>query len=244
MPLYYMSAHPNVYTSNIRRRVKAVQQSPISNLNSSLPRRDQHLPNPLPLQFVNAEVLPSIHAAVHPKPIPHSPILLPTQQSRHEIDLRLWILERSIMQQGALIHKANQLPQCTDVVRQMSLPTGPDNKKRERVDDNEEDKGDVGGHARCGADLIVEGKILRREDASAENGERDGEEADEGYVGYFPVPRHEGVEGDFEGRRGRVIKQEGVFGRCASGLAEVCEGLEGAEIEIYRLPEEEEDHSD
>ena len=49
----------------------------------------------------------------------------------------------------------------------------------------------------------------------------------------------EGVDGDFERGRGGVFEEEGVFGGCAPGLAEVGEGLESAEVEVDRLPEEE-----
>lgn len=54
----------------------------------------------------------------------------------------------------------------------------------------------------------------------------------------------EGFDGDYDGGTGGIFEEEGIFGGGTPGLAEVGEGLEGAEIEVYRLPEEETYHPD
>ena len=58
------------------------------------------------------------------------------------------------------------------------------------------------------------------------------------------MPGYEGFDGDFDGGACAVFEEEGVFGCCAPELAEVGEGLESAEVEVYRLPEEEAYHPD
>ena len=82
------------------------------------------------------------------------------------------------MEQIALIDEADQLGQGANIMGQMPFAAGPDSDKGEGVEDDEEDEGVVGGHAGCGADLVVLGEVLGGEDAAAEDGQRDGEEAD------------------------------------------------------------------
>lgn len=130
-------------------------------------------------------------------------------------------------------------------MREVATARGPDGEEGDGVESAEGDEGVEGGHEGGDFDAVDGGVPEGDEDAAGEDGDCEGEEADEGDVGDFEVFVEEGAECDLQGGIGGVGEEEGFL--CASavgGRGEGGVGLEGSEVDVYWLPGEEEQGSD
>lgn len=220
----YMFNHRNaVETNPIIRPAHPVPSSPCPHLSPG-----NQSPNASP-----------IHPLPDPKPIPALP-----KQPRHQINPGLWLSKRPILQHAAPGHERGDLAQRPEIMRQMSLPSWPDEDERERVEGYEEDERVVGWHVGRYAHVLGCDEELRCEDAAAQDRERDGGEAHEGEPSDFEMACEEGIDSDEDRRLGGVVQEKRLLSRSATSGGEVGEGLEGAEGEVEGLKEQEEDHAD
>ena len=130
-------------------------------------------------------------------------------------------------------------------MREVATTRGPDGEEGDGVEGAEGDEGVEGGHEGGDFDAVDGGVPEGDEDAAGEDGDCEGEEADKGDVGDFEVFVEEGAEDDLQGGVGGVGEEEGFL--CAGavgGRGEGGVGLEGSEVDVYRLPGEEEEGSD
>lgn len=183
---------------------------------------------------------------IDPEPVPHLRHLArrPAQQPRNQIDLAPNPAESGIAKKGALIDKADEIGQRSDVVWEMSFSRRPDDQEREGVDDDEDDERVIGGHTGPHENVLLGNHKLRCENAAAEDGQQDGDDADERYPGDLEMAGEGRSDRDFERESAEVVEEKGVLGDGAVWTGETGKGLQGAEVEVNGLPEEEEDHPD
>ena len=209
------------------------------------PRRHQHLSRPRPLQPIDTQMLHTIPPYVHPKRIPRD-LPLPRRdahQARHEVRFRPRLAKRHVARHLALVHEADDIADGADVVREIALRVRPQREERERVDDDEYQQRVVRGHGGYLADALRWDVELRGEDATAEDGDGDGKQAVEGYPGHAVVAGERGPDANFQGKVGRVAKEEGLLGGGAAGVSESGEGLQSAVVHVDRLPGEKQEHA-
>ena len=191
-------------------------------------------------------MLDPIPAHIHPKRIPrHLPLpARDAHQARHEIGLCPWLAERRVAGHPALVHEADDVAHGADVVRQVALRLGPQREKGERVDEDEDQQRVEGRHGRDLAHVLGRDVELGGEEAAGEDGQREGQQADEGNPRDAVVACERGAEADFEGEAGGVGEQERLLGGGAAGVGEAGEGLERAVVGVDGLPGEEEQHAE
>ena len=163
-------------------------------------------------------MLPPITPNINPKPIRRKPPLPRRRhnQPRNQIRTTPRLPQQLISKQRTLIQKANLLREGGDIVREVATARGPDGEEGDGVEGAEGDEGVEGGHE--GGDFdAVDGRVPEGdEDAAGEDGDCEGEEADEGDVGDFEVFVEEGAEGDLQGGVGGVGEEEGFL--CAGAV--------------------------